>query len=327
VAKQNIELRNTLASIYWKTDQARRIVIEAGLNPIYIPFDEMPIQNWFGILNYADLQGAVQKLAAVAHQENPNNQTLAAAAQGQLHVIEPLTLDRRDWKGLTDSGKLEEVLGAEDTLLPIHFFEQGLLAARSVVKVVRANGDAGTGFLTENNLLITNHHVLPSSDIAAAARIECNYQESMDGLAQPKEEYKLLPADGFATSPAEGGDDWTAVRVAGNPQATWGALPLQPVEVKQNERVVIIQHAGGGPKQIAFYHNVVAYVGQARVQYFTDTKEGSSGAPVFNHRWQVVALHHKGGVLLPVGANKMTKGNQGIQIGVVLAGVKAAKLL
>lgn len=27
--------------------------------------------------------------------------------------------------------------------------------------------------------------------------------------------------------------------------------------------------------------------------YSSDTEEGSSGSPVFNNRWEVVALHHK----------------------------------
>jgi V8-like Glu-specific endopeptidase len=33
------------------------------------------------------------------------------------------------------------------------------------------------------------------------------------------------------------------------------------------------------------------------VQYTTDTLPGSSGSPVFNDNWEVVALHHAGGPL------------------------------
>ncbi len=32
----------------------------------------------------------------------------------------------------------------------------------------------------------------------------------------------------------------------------------------------------------------------SRVQYVADTMEGSSGSPVFNRKWEVVALHHSG---------------------------------
>lgn len=30
------------------------------------------------------------------------------------------------------------------------------------------------------------------------------------------------------------------------------------------------------------------------MHYLTDSKKGSSGSPVFNDQWQVVALHHRG---------------------------------
>jgi V8-like Glu-specific endopeptidase len=40
------------------------------------------------------------------------------------------------------------------------------------------------------------------------------------------------------------------------------------------------------------YHNVVTSVDNGKVQYMTDTQEGSSGSPVFNSNWEVVALHH-----------------------------------
>jgi hypothetical protein len=45
-------------------------------------------------------------------------------------------------------------------------------------------------------------------------------------------------------------------------------------------------------KKIGMVHNVVRYVGDA-IRYRTDTEEGSSGSPVFNEQWQVVALHHR----------------------------------
>jgi len=55
-----------------------------------------------------------------------------------------------------------------------------------------------------------------------------------------------------------------------------GALPLVHAEPKVQDEVIIIQHPGGGQKQIALSHNVVAYVDAKRLQYLTDTLEGSS---------------------------------------------------
>jgi V8-like Glu-specific endopeptidase len=35
--------------------------------------------------------------------------------------------------------------------------------------------------------------------------------------------------------------------------------------------------------------------GVCRVHYRAPTEGGSSGSPVFNDQWEVIALHHKGG--------------------------------
>lgn len=48
-------------------------------------------------------------------------------------------------------------------------------------------------------------------------------------------------------------------------------------------------------KQISLYHNIVTHTNERIVQYLTDTLKGSSGSPVFNSEWEVVALHHSGG--------------------------------
>ena len=48
-------------------------------------------------------------------------------------------------------------------------------------------------------------------------------------------------------------------------------------------------------KQISLYHNIVTSAGVREVQYLTDTLKGSSGSPVFNSNWDIVALHHSGG--------------------------------
>ena len=159
--------------------------------------------------------------------------------------------------------------------------------------------------------------------------MEFNYQKTADGLDAAVDSYVLDPEQAFATSPREeqGGDDWTAVRVRGNPNEKWGSLPLIPATPKLKDEVVIIQHPGGGMKQIALSHNVVAFVNDRRLQYLTDTMEGSSGAPVFNTDWQLVAVHHKGGYLRVPGSKKTVFRNQGININAVMAGLNKAGLL
>jgi V8-like Glu-specific endopeptidase len=99
------------------------------------------------------------------------------------------------------------------------------------------------------------------------------------------------------------------------------------VQLGLKSYVNIIQHPAGQSKVIALYHNVVAYVDDRRVQYLTDTLPGSSGSPVFDSQWRVVALHHSGGWLTEPGSKKAFFRNEGIHVHCLRAGVMAAGLL
>jgi hypothetical protein len=55
--------------------------------------------------------------------------------------------------------------------------------------------------------------------------------------------------------------------------------------------VNIVQHPRGEHKQVAFRNNLITAADATGVRYFTDTDEGSSGSPVSDDNWRVVALH------------------------------------
>jgi len=50
------------------------------------------------------------------------------------------------------------------------------------------------------------------------------------------------------------------------------------------------------------------------VQYLTDTLPGSSGSPVFDKDWRLVALHHSGGWIPEPGSRDRVFRNQGIHV-------------
>ena len=108
----------------------------------------------------------------------------------------------------------------------------------------------------------------------------------------------------------------------GDANADWGALDLQPISIGGEERINIIQHPGGGPKQIAYFHNIVAYADQKRVQYLTDTMPGSSGSPVFDWQWRLVAVHHSGGWIPEPGSGKQVFRNEGIHVQCIIDALK-----
>ena len=56
----------------------------------------------------------------------------------------------------------------------------------------------------------------------------------------------------------------------------------------------IIQHPNGELKQVALRENQLKDILPQFLHYHTDTAPGSSGSPVFNDQWELVALHHSG---------------------------------
>ena len=312
-----------LTGLYPDRDKARFVVRRSGLDPDEIDFADAPKVFWMRIVEEANRRDTVQSLINVGRRDFPHV-NFDALEQRLRHPTLPTTPDLEDdeWKGAVGGGSyLEAIIGAQPTFLPISFLEMGLLRAKSVARVESPLG-FGTGFLTHDDILITNNHVISSPAEAHKAEVWFNYQKTVAGADAQVAEFTLDPGALFATSPLDSGDDWTAVRVKGNPNAQWGALDLNEATVEVDDFVNIIQHPGGMPKQIALYHNVVAFADNSRIQYMTDTMPGSSGSSVFDSEWNVVALHHKGGWLPEPGTNRVFFRNEGIHVRALIRGLR-----
>ncbi|HEY9632288.1 MAG TPA: DNA/RNA non-specific endonuclease [Coleofasciculaceae cyanobacterium] len=199
---------------------------------------------------------------------------------------------------------LERILAWND-LMPVNYLEKGMDAARAVGRIHKRDFQSGnlldyaTGFLISPRLLLTNHHVFASSDEAQLSDVEFNYQQNKDGTWIGSEFFALQP-DTFFFADEE--LDFAVVAVArtarqsGKPLADFGWLTLNPQigKVSPGEYLTIIQHPSGGDKQIALRENQLLKIDTHTLWYRTDTAPGSSGSPVFNDVWQVVALHHSG---------------------------------
>lgn len=187
--------------------------------------------------------------------------------------------------------KQEKIIGINN-LKQISWVAQGLACSRSVCRILTPSG-LGTGFLVASDLVMTNHHVIPSKEIAKATRVEFNYQLAFDGSFESACRYDL-DSERFYTDAEL---DCTVVKVLeasqNPPLRDWGYLALNPgADPVPGEHVSIIQHPNGGLKQIVMTANQVVGVNTPYLWYTTDTLAGSSGSPVFNDLWQVIALHH-----------------------------------
>jgi len=223
------------------------------------------------------------------------------------------------WKGTeTTEDVLEKIIG-ENTLRPIAFLERGLEVARSVA-YIRAQCSwkswPGTGFLVTKDLLLTNNHVLPSSNFLPYSIFRFNYQDDFWGRSQPSEEYHAKSGGLFHTNKEL---DYTLVQLDQEPGQKWGYLPLLSKNIEIGERVNIIQHPEGRAKEISFQNNFVEFVGGNVVQYITSTLQGSSGSPVLNDGWEVVALHHAGRNITDSTTQQIYIRNEGILVERILA--------
>lgn len=208
-----------------------------------------------------------------------------------------------------------EKIVADNNLKPVSFLEWGVAVSKSVAHITLKNGGMATGFLITPNILLTNHHVFGKKADARNAAVRFNYQTDLMGNFLPTDEYACDPDDVFQNNEEL---DYAVVSMKKDPGMKWGFLKPSSPDVNVNEKVNIIQHPAGGPKQIAMNDNEVKYVDDAIVQYITDTMPGSSGSPVFNDNWQIVALHHSGGYIPEPSTNSIHFRNEGIRIGAIL---------
>lgn len=197
---------------------------------------------------------------------------------------------------------LERVLGTSE-MTPVSFLDEGCFVATSVGRVrvrdfARRLAGWGTGFLVSPRLLLTNNHVLESETWARNSQIEFNYQEGPLGNLLRTFTFDLDPGRFFVTDVDL---DYTLVAVrerstSGETLASmpWNQLIEESGKALATEPVNIVQHPNGEPKQVVLRQNRVLDVYEDFVHYTADTSPGSSGSPVYNDQWEVVALHHSG---------------------------------
>jgi V8-like Glu-specific endopeptidase len=212
-----------------------------------------------------------------------------------------------------DTGDLLERIIDENDLLPVFFLQQGANVQRAVARVVLlepvsglpAGSGWGTGSLISPSLFLTNNHVIPNKDFAAKVRMQFNYQLGPSGLDEPTQSYWPDLNGTFHTNV---GLDYTVIRLKKglpSPQAavaprhagdTWGWISLNDSPgYHARQHFNIIQHPQGRRKEIALQDNEISSLFTNVVRYQGDTEPGSSGSPVFDNLWRLVALHHAGG--------------------------------
>jgi V8-like Glu-specific endopeptidase len=294
-----VELRDLLASVYYRTAQIEQLALGAGISPGHFTLDGPAATVWFELIRVASNQG---KLRALLRQvSSGSDQAIAERLDellGEHPVVEAPEESPRHaaFAAFKDPDEQERQIFRAGTLQDVAFLRRGTELASAVCRLlVRACDGAqyhGTAFRIGKDLLLTNHHVLYDSQRRGPLAVEAwfGYEADLNGRTR---EHVVVPCDpGSVTGDAT--LDWAVIRAAAPLPDDAARVPLTDnTSVALDDRVYIIQHPHGEVKKLAARHNVVRHVDDVVIQYWTDTERGSSGSPVFDEHWRLVAVHRR----------------------------------
>lgn len=301
-------------------------------------------------------------LARIAAGEDQIQRTLECVREGRPHDAEPdqaRKVERvqvvtqtdaetakkiadgenpKNLPGLTNAqvSKAESIQGTTVDYLGVAWLDEGAKARSAVGRVIFMDGRPfGSGFLISDRLFITNNHVIGDKDAARRMLVEMNYELEV-GQSQPASVQFTLDPDAFFITDDVESLDFTVIAVgacrSGSSKITdFGCCPLSDSAAKHalGDWVNIVQHPNGDLKQVVVRENRLVNRGDFVLHYLSDTEGGSSGSPVFNDDWQVVALHHYGGPHREVvDGSGMPLGqamNEGIRISKIVEFLKNAR--
>ena len=281
------------------------------------------------------------ELLLKAEAEYPKNPAQVRSLQSRIVSRSALVLDGLDHlerrramiaASARESPSLafERYLGTND-LLPINYLLTGHVQSRAVGRIRyfdkkdRRTAFA-TGFMVSPELMMTNHHVFPVSDVAEFAAladdatIEFGYEYDLQGRLGDPVVHALDPEAFLHTSKA-----LDLALVAVRPRDLTGLRHLRDQgylilngrlgKAGTGDYATIVQHPDGKEKQIALRNNEIIDNDLPDVLiYKSDTAQGSSGAPVFNNEWQVIALHSSGVAKTDAAGNYLDKHDQVIEV-------------
>lgn len=249
-----------------------------------------------------------------------------------------------------DVFELREKVIFRDDMVSYGFLNGGFEAGRAVarLRVQRYDNGAakllpggqeeiylGTGWLLAPDLLLTNHHVVNArrdgEGHASLADLKLQAQSTSAQFDYDADAIQGTLVNATELVASDPDLDYALLRLEKSLPRTPLVLSRDEINVTDDSYIAvnIIQHPNGQPKKVAIRNNLVYDSKFPKLRYFTDTQHGSSGSPVFNDSWQVVALHRAATYVDSVKFQGRTTGwvNEGTQITAILNDLKAKNVV
>ena len=194
------------------------------------------------------------------------------------------------WESIIDDDEREHIIDYKDDA-------DITRVAKAVAKLSFFKDDfyVCTGFMINNNQLMTNHHCVATDEVCETTMVVFGYQlDENDNRVHGKQYACKKVVD------ANYKEDYSILELHGTPGDEWGTLAFSAVGLSDSQDLYIIQHPAGEPKQISKINCRVAgpkLDGRGTDTDFghvCDTMGGSSGSPVLSEDHKVVGLHHFG---------------------------------
>ncbi len=167
----------------------------------------------------------------------------------------------------------------------------GLTARSAVGRIESPPGTAiGTGVLVDRQSLLTCYHVFERifEHGHDQAWVRFGYKTGRYGI-ETGEVFELeTKSIARSASPSDHMLDYALVRIIGKPKSHPASLSSSVLSSAQPIR--LIHHPRGDPVQFSDIGQIVQ-VDQEHIKHNILTEYGSSGAPILDMDWQVVALH------------------------------------
>jgi V8-like Glu-specific endopeptidase len=233
---------------------------------------------------------------------------------------------------LSSSG-LEKVLGT-DRYQTLSWYLKGLARCRAVARIETPDEDGlGTGFLVRGTdlhptlppvVLVTNGHVVPEgidpdqavvafhaadADRRGPQRFRVVRQWWYDGSQAPHLDTTVLELDGLP-------DDTEPLPLA---------TRLPSLSADTTPRAYVIGHPRGLEQpQFSLQDNRILAFSDHLLHYRSPTEPGSSGSPVFDRHWDLIALHHAGSLTMQRldGQPGVYAANEGIRVTAIMGALR-----